>query len=147
MKVLIGYESFSERMGVVYENECDLITAIKILMFGSVSDADGHNDEIDEYFDQIQENGSVDIYCGHLFSVDLIQKLHEWSAEAPKEQGIYWHWDGENAPLPMFVMWSGTSKKCFVSGGQLGLGRAIDCDQYGGQWLRITEPKLPKDAP
>lgn len=61
---------------------------------------------------------------------------------APAEQGWYWHWNGDEecSPVPTSVLWSGTTNKCFVSTGQLGLTRAIDCDKYGGFWLKMTEP-------
>jgi hypothetical protein len=70
----------------------------------------------------------------------------EWSKEPPTEQGEYWHWNGDEdcAPFPMFVLFSGFSGKCFVSRGQLGIERAIDCDQYGGWWMRVIAPAVPK---
>lgn len=63
----------------------------------------------------------------------------KWTKEPPTKQGEYWHWNGDLdcAPLPYFVMRSGTTNKCFVSCGQLGITRAIDCDEYGGWWCPL----------
>lgn len=68
-----------------------------------------------------------------------------WTQIPPTTQGTYWHWSGDkdSAPLPMFVLWSGTSGKCFVSRGQLGIEHAIDCDQYGGWWKPLLHPAVP----
>jgi hypothetical protein len=68
-----------------------------------------------------------------------------WTQTPPTEQGEYWHWNGDEdcAPLPTFVLWSGTSGKSFVSRGQLGIEQPIDCDQYGGWWLPLYAPPLP----
>lgn len=68
-----------------------------------------------------------------------------WTQTPPAEQGTYWHWNGDEdcAPLPIFVLWSGFSRKCFVSRGQLGIEHAIDCDQYGGWWMPLKAPPLP----
>lgn len=68
-----------------------------------------------------------------------------WTQNPPTEQGTYWHWNGDEdcAPLPMFVLWSGHTGKCFVSMGQLGIEHAIDCDQYGGWWMPLYAPPLP----
>ena len=71
-----------------------------------------------------------------------------WTQNPPTEQGEYWHWNGDEdcAPLPMFVLWSGHSGKCFVSRGQLGIEHAIDCDQYGGWWMPLYAPPLPNTS-
>lgn len=68
-----------------------------------------------------------------------------WTQTPPTEQGTYWHWNGDNdcAPLPMFVLWSGSDNKCFVSQGQLGISHAIMCEDYGGWWMPLFEPELP----
>jgi hypothetical protein len=73
----------------------------------------------------------------------------EWSQQPPVHGGTYWHWNGDydSGPLPIFVMWSGTSGKCFVSMGQLGLTHAIDCDKYGGWWKELPDPTLPTNPP
>lgn len=65
-----------------------------------------------------------------------------WGKAAPTEQGWYWHWNGDPgcSPVPMSVLWSGTTKRCFVSAGQLGINRAIDCAEYGGYWMPMQEP-------
>ena len=75
--------------------------------------------------------------------VGLLRGL--WTQTPPAEQGTYWHWNGDEdcAPLPIFVLWSGFSGKCFVSCGQLGFKDAIDCDKYGGWWLPLYAPPLP----
>lgn len=72
----------------------------------------------------------------------------EWSDAPPTKQGWYWHWNGDHdsAPLPTSVLYSGTSGKCFVSSGQLGLDTAIDCDEYGGFWAPLPRPST-YDAP
>lgn len=64
-----------------------------------------------------------------------------WTADVPVEQGWYWHWNGDVdcAPLPTSVLHSGTTGKCFVTQGQLGLTSPIDCDQYGGFWCGPIE--------
>lgn len=66
-----------------------------------------------------------------------------WKKEPPTEQNWYWHWNGDPdcAPLPTCVLFSGTSQKCFVSAGQLGIKEAIDCDQYGGLWAEMLTPE------
>ncbi len=76
----------------------------------------------------------------------LIRVLSGWTESPPTENGEYWHWNGcqSCAPLPMFVLGSGSaSGKCFVSQGQLGLTQAIDCDKYGGWWLKMQTPAIP----
>lgn len=69
-------------------------------------------------------------------------ELAEWSSVAPTEQAWYWHWNGdeESRPVPTSVLYSGSAQKCFVSIGQLGITDAIMCDEYGGYWMRMTEP-------
>lgn len=53
-----------------------------------------------------------------------------WTQETPQSQGWYWHWNGDAdcAPLPTSVLFSGFLGKCFVSRGQLGITKAVDCD-------------------
>lgn len=67
---------------------------------------------------------------------------HVWTQEVPTEPGIYWHWNGDSdcAPVPLFVTFSGSTGKHFVMAGQVGLAHAIDCDEYGGWWMRLHEP-------
>lgn len=67
-----------------------------------------------------------------------------WMQEPPTEQGWYWHWagDDDSSPLPVSVLWSGSSNKCFVSAGQLGLDTAVMCDEYGGFWQKMIEPPI-----
>lgn len=76
------------------------------------------------------------------------QTFVEWSNIPPTEQGWYRHWNGDHnsAPIPTSVLYSGTSKKCFVSAGQLGLDHAIDCDEYGGFWAPLPRQST-YDAP
>jgi len=73
-------------------------------------------------------------------------EARSWTEEPPTEQGQYWHWNGHRdcGPEPMFVLFSGTTGKCFVSKGQLGLEHAVDCDEYGGWWMRMIAPPLPR---
>lgn len=56
---------------------------------------------------------------------------------------VYRHGDPECGPLPISVAYSGTNGNCFVTMGQLGINQAIDCNQYGGWWMPIYDPKLP----
>ncbi len=72
-------------------------------------------------------------------------KQTAWSNEPPTKQQWYWHWNGDedSAPLPMSVLDSGTSRKCFVSRGQLGITEAIDCDVFGGWWIPMQPPHIP----
>lgn len=67
-----------------------------------------------------------------------------WSAQPPKEQGWYWHWNGDadSPPIPTSVLYSGFRDACFVSAGQLGLAEAVFCAEYGGLWLPLVEPKV-----
>ena len=69
----------------------------------------------------------------------------DWTQEPPTEIGLYWHWHGDPdaSPVPLNIGFSGTSGKHFVMMGQYGLTRAIDCDEYGGWWLRLHEPPVP----
>ena len=71
--------------------------------------------------------------------------MSNWTQTPPSEQGTYWHWNGDNdcAPVPIFVLWSGTTGKCFVTRGQLGMEHATDCDEYGGWWMPLPDPKTP----
>jgi hypothetical protein len=68
-----------------------------------------------------------------------------WSEQPPMRSGTYWHWNGDSdsSPVPIFVMYSGTSGKCFVSRGQLGLSDAINCDEFGGWWQEFPDPEKP----
>lgn len=72
----------------------------------------------------------------------------EWTQAAPTEQGFYWHWCGDEdaSPLPLFVMFSGTSKRCFISLGQFGIQGTPDCAEYGGWWLPIEIPPTPNST-
>lgn len=69
-----------------------------------------------------------------------------WTTTPPTEQGEYWHWNGDpdSAPTVFSILYSGTAKKCFVPMNQSYTGQAIMCDVYGGHWLRIQPPQLPK---
>lgn len=73
----------------------------------------------------------------------------KWTQDPPTIGDWYWHWSGDedDSPIPTSVQWSGFSGKCFVSCGQLGLGQAIDCDQYGGWWHPMEAPILPIPIP
>jgi len=76
------------------------------------------------------------------------QALAAWTQTPPTEQGTYWHWNGDEdcAPVPMFVLWSGTESKCFVSAGQLGIKHAVMCEDYGGWWLKNQTPNIPREG-
>jgi hypothetical protein len=69
----------------------------------------------------------------------------DWTQNPPSECGNYWHWSGDpdSGPTPIFVLWSGTSRKCFVTAGQLGLPDAVDCDEFGGWWKPLPAPGTP----
>lgn len=83
--------------------------------------------------------------CEEARIVEHAFALAVWSKEPPKEQGWYWHWNGDSdcRPLPTSVLRSGASNNCFVSCGQLGIDHAIDCDVYGGWWMKMIAPKPP----
>lgn len=70
----------------------------------------------------------------------------QWSKSPPTEQGWYWHWVGDPdcAPVPISVLWSGSTNSCFVSAGQLGITHAIDCDKYGGWWTKMWAARIPE---
>lgn len=75
-----------------------------------------------------------------------IQDVNGWTEEPPKENGTYWHWNGcqSCAPVPMFVSGQGgMSGKCFITMGQLGITEAIDCDEWGGWWMKLETPAIP----
>lgn len=80
------------------------------------------------------------------FAERWLSEHPDWTQQPPTEQDWYWHWNGDPdcSPLPTSVLFSGADGKCFVSRGQLGLPRAIDCDKYGGWWQRIRTPDLPE---
>lgn len=67
-----------------------------------------------------------------------------WSKKPPTKQGLYWHWTGDldARPIPLSVLWSGSTNTCFVSAGQYGITQAIDCDKYGGLWTPVIEPEM-----
>ncbi|WP_321946607.1 hypothetical protein [Paraburkholderia sp. J10-1] len=71
----------------------------------------------------------------------------KWSNGPPTKQGIYWHWTGDldAKPIPLSVLWSGHSGKCFVSIGQYGITQAIDCDEYSGYWQPAVEPAMDEE--
>jgi hypothetical protein len=68
----------------------------------------------------------------------------EWSHEPPTEQGLYWHWTGDldSVPIPLGVMYSGVTHKCFVPPGQYGIRLATDCDKWGGYWQKAHVPAM-----
>lgn len=71
----------------------------------------------------------------------------QWTQQPPTEGGDYWHWCGDYdyAPNVMHISLSGTTGKCFIQMGQLGFTRAVDCDEYGGWWMKLEQPELPVD--
>jgi hypothetical protein len=72
----------------------------------------------------------------------------KWDKTPPTEQGWYWHWNGDpdHQPVPTSVLYSGTTRTCFVSIGQLGITEAIFCDKYGGYWMRMHAPSVFQSA-
>jgi len=78
----------------------------------------------------------------------LVTRLNEestgWAQTAPTEQGIYWHWSGDpdTTAFPLFVMWSGTERKCFVA--RNSMDATPWCDELGGYWSAIREPAVPR---
>lgn len=68
-----------------------------------------------------------------------------WTATPPTEQGWYWHWNGDedSAPFVLSVLYSGGTRKCFVSMNQTPSGMAEMCDEFGGYWSRLREPATP----
>jgi hypothetical protein len=73
-----------------------------------------------------------------------VVEAKEWSKQIPTNQAWYWHWSGDPdcGALPTSVLYSGTTGKYFVSMGQLGLDHAIDCEEYGGYWIKMDEPSI-----
>lgn len=72
------------------------------------------------------------------------QNAGGWTNIPPSSSGLYWHWneDVDCSPNPIHVGYSGTTGKCFVMRGQLGIENAIDCEKYGGLWMAISIPEI-----
>jgi len=70
--------------------------------------------------------------------------VSEWSHEPPTEPGLYWHWTGDldSVPIPLGVMYSSMTRKCFVAPGQYGIRLATDCDKWGGYWQKARAPAM-----
>jgi hypothetical protein len=64
--------------------------------------------------------------------------------DAIDEGRWYWWWDEDpdGVPVPVNVMYSPTTEKCFASTGQLGWNRAQDVDSMGGWWMKLVEPSV-----
>jgi len=77
-----------------------------------------------------------------------VPRTAAWTKTPPSDQGEYWHWNGDpdSAPTVFSILYSGTAKKCFVPMNQSYTGQAIMCDLYGGYWLRIECPELPRGS-
>lgn len=76
----------------------------------------------------------------HTLSCDWVRWEHV-------DDGCYWWWwngDEDSCPVPVFVMWSGTSGTWFASNGQHGWTEAQNLSDMDGWWMRIVEPKTPK---
>lgn len=74
-------------------------------------------------------------------------RVSPWvSDKQVNESGYWWWWNGDldSAPVPVYVMWSGSTDTYFASMGQLGWNRAQDIIGMGGFWLRLPEPPIPK---
>lgn len=69
----------------------------------------------------------------------------EW-LKTPTCQGLWWHWNGDDddAPIPLEILRDETKGCFFVSAMQYGLGHAMDCEDYGGWWLRAEVPQIPR---
>ncbi|MBN3729473.1 hypothetical protein [Burkholderia sp. Tr-20390] len=83
----------------------------------------------------------------HVWRVVLHPPVQQWSKEPPAKQGLYWHWTGDldARPIPLNVLWSAATKKCFVSIGQYGITQAVDCDKFGGHWQPAVEPAMDEE--
>lgn len=72
-----------------------------------------------------------------------------WTQNAPTRQGWYYHWNGDSgsAVFPLSVLKHGAgTQECFVSLGQAGLSRSIECSEYGGWWKSLPLPPLPLES-
>lgn len=63
-------------------------------------------------------------------------------ADAVKEAGCYWHWDGDKdcSPEIVYIQYSGSRGVYFASMGQLGWTEAQDVLDMGGWWKRVPHP-------
>ncbi len=102
----------------------------------------------DNQFDQLEDYTNDDVLrlSEHAEADRAGKHRTRWTKNVPTKQGVYWHWSGshDDAPLVVYVMYSGTKKECFVSAGQLGLTKAVYCSEYGGLWANCIPPKLPE---
>lgn len=72
-----------------------------------------------------------------------------WGKEFPDEQ-CYWWWiaDDEAVPLVVVFLWSGTTRSCFASMGQLGWKETRDREWFekhypNSRWMKVEEPTPP----
>lgn len=81
-------------------------------------------------------------HCATPSESGLREAAGSWTQDAPTEQDWYWHTFGPGEPIfPISVLiHGGGTRKCFVSAGQLGLSRAVECTEYGGYWMRMIKP-------
>lgn len=97
-------------------------------------------DAEDEWFDK----------CSDIIATELAAVVApvetEWTQDIPTKQGWYWHWYGvDSAVFPLSVLKHGAgTQECFVSLGQAGLSRSVDCSEYGGWWKPMVFPPIPK---
>jgi hypothetical protein len=77
----------------------------------------------------------------------MVVLMPVWTMEPPVEEGWYWHWNGclDCAPFPLSILYSGFDQKCFVTMGNAGISQPVNCDEYGGWWLKIEEPAIPRE--
>lgn len=68
-----------------------------------------------------------------------------WSKSLPAVQGLWWWWneDEDSLPIPVSIMYSGTSDSYFASEGQWGWTRFQNVEDMGGFWMRCYEPLSP----
>lgn len=68
-----------------------------------------------------------------------------WSKSLPNESGLWWWWneDEDSMPLPVTIMYSGTSDSYFASEGQWGWTRFQNVEEMGGWWMKCIEPERP----
>jgi hypothetical protein len=99
---------------------------------GSICDPQSVADSIREWFDKRSSDALA---------------ARTWPAGPPTEQGLYWHWTGDldTRPIPLNVLWSGSTKKCFVAAGQYGITQAVDCEEYGGYWKPAISPAMDEE--
>jgi hypothetical protein len=114
--------------------------------FAKVPDYEGLKIFLQESIEESDGDVEAGKIYGQLYNiVHAAADVPKWTQEPPTEQGTYWHWNGDQdcAPVPMFVLWSGSARKCFVAAGQLCIPHAVMCDEYGGWWKLLRQELAP----